>query len=259
MTGPDRTFDAMTEETHFGFSRVPLRDKQARVDEVFHKVASRYDLMNDLMSAGLHRVWKDIFAARVKPPRHARFRHLDVAGGTGDIAFRIAKAGSRRTEITVLDINADMLDVGRQRAAKRGFDAKLDFVEANAEDLPFADASFDAYTIAFGIRNVPRIDKALAEARRVLKRGGQFLCLEFSTVDVPLLDRLYEAYSFRAIPLLGRLVTGDADSYRYLVESIARFPDAESFRAKIATAGFERAAFTRLSAGIVAIHSGWKL
>ena len=249
----------MPEETHFGFSRVPLHDKQARVDEVFHKVATRYDLMNDLMSGGLHRVWKDIFVARVKPPRQARFRHLDVAGGTGDIAFRVAKAGSRLTEITVLDINADMLKVGRQRAAKRGFEAKLAFVEANAEDLPFEDNSFDAYTIAFGIRNVPRIEKALSEARRVLKRGGKFLCLEFSQVDVPLLDKLYEAYSFRAIPLLGRLVTGDADSYRYLVESIARFPDAESFRGKIAAAGLERAAFTRLSGGIVAIHSGWKL
>jgi demethylmenaquinone methyltransferase/2-methoxy-6-polyprenyl-1,4-benzoquinol methylase len=249
----------MSDETHFGFSRVPLEDKQARVDEVFHKVASRYDLMNDLMSAGLHRVWKDIFVARVRPPRQARFRHLDVAGGTGDIAFRVAKAGSRKTEITVLDINNDMLEVGRQRAARRGFEAKLDFVEANAEDLPFEDDCFDAYTIAFGIRNVPRIDKALEEARRVLKRGGHFLCLEFSNVNVPGLDRLYEAYSFHAIPILGRLVTGDEDSYRYLVESIAKFPDAESFAAKITAAGFDRASFTRLSGGIVAIHSGWKL
>lgn len=249
----------MTEQTHFGFSRVPLDEKQSRVDAVFHKVAARYDLMNDVMSCGLHRVWKDIFAARVKPSRQARFRHLDVAGGTGDIAFRVAKAGSRRTEITVLDINADMLEVGRERARKQRFEAKLDFIEANAEDLPFEDNMFDAYTIAFGIRNVPRIDQALAEARRVLRRGGRFLCLEFSHVDVPFFDRLYEAYSFRAIPVLGRLVTGDADSYRYLVESIARFPDAESFRARIAGAGFDRPDFTRLSGGIVAIHSGWKL
>lgn len=249
----------MSDETHFGFSRVPLHEKQARVDEVFHNVASRYDLMNDLMSGGLHRIWKDIFAARVKPSRQGLFRHLDVAGGTGDIAFRVAKAGSRRTEITVLDINGDMLEVGRQRAVKRDFEARLDFVEANAEELPFPDQFFDAYTIAFGIRNVPRIEKALAEALRVLKRGGQFLCLEFSNVDVPGLDRLYEAYSFRVIPLLGRLVTGDAESYRYLVESIARFPDAESFADKIAATGFERAGFTRLTGGIVAIHSGWKL
>jgi demethylmenaquinone methyltransferase/2-methoxy-6-polyprenyl-1,4-benzoquinol methylase len=249
----------MSEETHFGFSRVPLKDKQARVDAVFHKVASRYDLMNDLMSAGLHRVWKDIFVAKVKPSRSALFRHLDVAGGTGDVAFRVAKTASRRTEIAVLDINADMLEVGRERAAKRNFEAKLTFVQANAEDLPFADSTFDAYTIAFGIRNVPRIDKALSEAWRVLKRGGQFLCLEFSNVNAPILNRIYEAYSFHAIPRIGEWVTGDGDSYRYLVESIARFPDAESFRARIAGAGFDRAAFTRLSGGIVAIHSGWKL
>jgi demethylmenaquinone methyltransferase / 2-methoxy-6-polyprenyl-1,4-benzoquinol methylase len=249
----------MAEETHFGFSRVPLANKQARVDAVFHKVASRYDLMNDLMSGGLHRIWKDIFVSRVKPLKKNQFRHLDVAGGTGDIAFRVAKAGSPLTEVVVLDINAGMLEEGRHRAAKRQFDAALDFVEANAEELPFADDSFDAYTIAFGIRNVPRVDRALAEAHRVLRRGGNFLCLEFSDVDVPILDRLYEAYSFRIIPLLGRLVAGDEKPYRYLVESIARFPDAESFCGKIAGAGFERASFTRLSGGIVAIHSGWKL
>ena len=251
--------DIMVEETHFGFSRVPLQDKQARVDDVFHKVASRYDLMNDLMSGGLHRIWKDIFTARVRPSKKSRFRHLDVAGGTGDIAFRVADAGSASTEVVVLDINAGMLEEGRRRAAKRRFDATLDFVEANAEELPFAANSFDCYTIAFGIRNVPRIDQALAEAHRVLRRGGKFLCLEFSHVNVPVLDRLYEAYSFRCIPLIGQLVAGDAEPYRYLVESIARFPDAESFRDKVAHAGFERASFTRLSGGIVAIHSGWKL
>ncbi len=249
----------MAEETHFGFSRVPLRDKQARVDEVFHKVASRYDIMNDLMSAGLHRVWKDIFTARIKPSKRAKFRHLDVAGGTGDIAFRVAEAGSASTEVVVLDINAGMLEEGRRRAAKWHFAGTLEFVEANAEDLPFPENSFDCYTIAFGIRNVPRIETALAEAHRVLRRGGKFLCLEFSHVNVPGLDRLYEAYSFHCIPLIGRLVAGDAEPYRYLVESIARFPDAESFRDKIARAGFERASFTRLSGGIVAIHSGWKL
>jgi demethylmenaquinone methyltransferase / 2-methoxy-6-polyprenyl-1,4-benzoquinol methylase len=249
----------MAEDTHFGFSRVPLRDKQARVDEVFHKVASRYDIMNDLMSAGLHRVWKDIFTARIKPSKRAKFRHLDVAGGTGDIAFRVAEAGSASTEVVVLDINAGMLEEGRRRAAKRHFAGTLEFVEANAEDLPFPENSFDCYTIAFGIRNVPRIESALAEAHRVLRRGGKFLCLEFSHVNVPGLDRLYEAYSFHCIPLIGRLVAGDAEPYRYLVESIARFPDAESFRDKIARAGFERASFTRLSGGIVAIHSGWKL
>ncbi len=249
----------MSDETHFGFSRIPLDEKQARVDDVFHKVAARYDLMNDLMSAGLHRVWKDIFASKVRPSRRAKFRHLDVAGGTGDIAFRIARAGGEKTEIVVLDINADMLDVGRARAKKRKFDAKLEFVQANAEDLPFEDNAFDAYTIAFGIRNVPRIDAALAEARRVIKRGGRFLCLEFSQVDLPVLDKIYEVYSFHAIPRLGQWIAGDEEAYRYLVESIARFPDAERFRHMIAAAGFDRAAFTRLTGGVVAIHSGWKL
>ncbi len=249
----------MPEETHFGFARVPLREKQAKVDAVFRNVAGRYDLMNDLMSAGLHRVWKDIFAAKVHPSRRGKFRHLDVAGGTGDIAFRVARAGGRETEIAVLDINADMLEIGRERAQKQNLAAKLEFVQANAEDLPFPDNAFDAYTIAFGIRNVPRIDRALTEAWRVLKRGGRFLCLEFSHVEAPLLGRLYEAYSFHAIPRLGEWVAGDADSYRYLVESIARFPGAEEFCDRIAAAGFDRAAFTRLTGGVVAIHSGWKL
>ncbi|HTV33835.1 MAG TPA: bifunctional demethylmenaquinone methyltransferase/2-methoxy-6-polyprenyl-1,4-benzoquinol methylase UbiE [Methylocella sp.] len=249
----------MDEQTHFGFSSLPLSDKQARVDDVFHKVASRYDLMNDLMSGGFHRVWKDIFAAKVRPPRKAGFRHLDVAGGTGDIAFRVAEAGSAATEVVVLDINGDMLGEGRRRAAKRQFQGRLEFVEANAEELPFPDNRFDSYTIAFGIRNVPRIQTALMEAHRVLRRGGHFLCLEFSHVNVPVLDRLYEAYSFHCIPLIGRLVAGESEPYRYLVESIARFPTAEDFCDDIGKAGFARTSFIRLSGGIVAIHSGWKL
>ncbi len=249
----------MDEETHFGFSRVPLQEKQGRVDAVFDKAAPRYDLMNDLMSGGLHRVWKDIFVSKVKPSRNKPFRHIDVAGGTGDIAFRVARAGSRLTEVVIADINAAMLEEGRRRAARQHFDAALDFVEANAEELPFGGNSFDCYTIAFGIRNVPRIDKALGEAHRVLRRGGRFLCLEFSDVNVPILDRLYEAYSFHVIPLLGRIVAGDEKPYRYLVESIARFPGAESFCARIGAAGFARPSFTRLSGGIVAIHSGWKV
>jgi demethylmenaquinone methyltransferase / 2-methoxy-6-polyprenyl-1,4-benzoquinol methylase len=255
----DETMDKTSEKTHFGFSSVPLRDKQRRVDDVFHKVAARYDLMNDLMSGGLHRLWKDRLVAQVRPSRTQRFRHLDVAGGTGDIAFRVAEAGGPRTEVTVLDINAGMLEQGQRRAAARRLAAKLTFVEANAEVLPFDAASFDAYTIAFGIRNVPRIDAALAEAFRVLRHGGHFLCLEFSDVDLPVLDRLYAAYSFRAIPLMGRIVTGEAEPYRYLVESIRRFPAAEDFRGMIAAAGFSRTAYTKLSGGIVAIHSGWKL
>ena len=251
--------DNAREKTHFGFSSVPLHDKQRRVDDVFHRVATRYDLMNDLMSGGLHRLWKDQFVAKVHPSRTLRFRHLDVAGGTGDIAFRIAKAGGAQTEITVLDINADMLEQGRRRAAARGLANKLTFVEANAEALPIEADRFDAYTIAFGIRNVPRIKAALAEAYRVLRPGGHFLCLEFSDVNMPGLDRLYEAYSFRAIPLIGRVVAGEPEAYRYLVESIRRFPPAEEFRDMIAAAGFSRVTYTKLSGGIVAIHSGWKL
>ena len=249
---------AALNETHFGFSSVPLAEKQARVDDVFHKVASRYDVMNDVMSGGLHRVWKDVLVAMVRPTPGRPFNHLDVAGGTGDVAFRVARAGGASTHVTVLDINADMLAVGRERAEKLGIGG-LDFVEANAEALPFPDKTFDAYTIAFGIRNVPRIELALKEAYRVLKRGGRFLCLEFSPVDTPVLDRIYEAYSFTAIPALGKAITGDGAPYRYLVESIRKFPEAETFRDMIAGAGFGRASFTRLTGGIVAIHSGWKL
>ena len=247
------------ETAHFGFEDVRLDDKQSRVDDVFRKVAARYDVMNDLMSAGLHRAWKDRLVANVNPPKRRPFRHLDVAGGTGDIAFRVLRAGGPHTSVTVLDINPDMLAVGRDRAQKRRIAEHLEFVEANAEALPFEEGRFDAYTVAFGIRNVPRIDVALREALRVLKRGGQFLCLEFSRVDLPLLDRIYDAYSFHLIPRIGRLVAGDADSYRYLVESIRRFPDAEPFAAMIAAAGFRNTRFTRLSGGIVAIHVGWKL
>lgn len=247
------------EETHFGFTQVPLHDKQRRVDAVFHRVAARYDVMNDLMSGFLHRAWKDRLVTQLNPPKTRVLHHLDVAGGTGDVAFRIAKAGSLKTDVTVLDINPDMLDVGRKRAVKNGVFSQISFIEGNAEALPFPDAEFDSYTIAFGIRNVPRIDVALSEAYRVLRRGGRFLCLEFSNVDNAMLDRIYEAYSFRAIPMLGRLVTGDAEAYRYLVESIRCFPPAEAFCNMIATAGFDRPSFIKMSGGIVAIHSGWKL
>ncbi len=226
---------------------------------MFHKVANRYDVMNDLMSFGLHRVWKDILTAKVQPSTSRPFNHLDVAGGTGDVAFRIARAGSRGTRVTVADINADMLRVGAERARKRGLEGRVSFVEANAEELPFGDGEFDAYTIAFGIRNVPRIDRALAEAFRVLRRGGRFLCLEFSQVDLPVLDRAYDAYSYAAIPAMGKVVTGDGAPYRYLVESIRKFPSAEPFSDMIARAGFSRVSFVRLTGGVVAIHSGWKL
>lgn len=246
------------EKTHFGFQSVPLAEKQGKVNEVFHSVASRYDLMNDLMSAGLHRVWKNAFVTSLRPPKDRAFRHLDVAGGTGDIAFRILDAGGPQTHVTVLDINGDMLKVGRERAG-HAYDGRIDFVEANAEELPFEPRTFDAYTIAFGIRNVPRIDKALREAHRVLKPGGRFMCLEFSRVDVPLLDKVYDAYSFNVIPKIGQMVTGDAESYQYLVESIRRFPTPAAFARMIEEAGFKRVTHRALTAGVVNVHSGWKI
>jgi len=248
-----------SEQTHFGRRAVAMDDKQDLVDEVFRKVAARYDLMNDLMSFGLHRTWKNALVAKVRPSLSRPFVHLDVAGGTGDIAFRVVRAGGPMTSATVADINPDMLRVGAERARERGLIGHVAFVEANAEALPFADESFEAYTVAFGIRNVPRIEKALAEAQRTLKRGGHFLCLEFSRVDVPVLDRLYDAYSCAAIPALGRVVVGDGAPYRYLVESIRKFPGPDTFADMIAAAGFARVKVTRLSGGIVAIHSGWKL
>ncbi len=244
--------------THFGFQEVPLADKQALVDDVFRSVAARYDLMNDLMSGGLHRAWKDALVTAVNPPKNERpFALLDLAGGTGDIAFRVIEAGGPGTHVTVADINADMLAVGRERAAERGVDVA--FMEANAESLPFADRTFDAVTIAFGIRNVPRIEAALAEAYRVLRIGGRFLCLEFSTVDVPGLDALYDFYSFNVIPPLGRAVAGDAEAYRYLVESIRRFPRPDVFADMMRAARFARVSFQRMTGGIVALHSGWRL
>ena len=249
----------MTETAQFGSKRVPLEAKQALVNDVFHSVARRYDLMNDLMSFGLHRAWKDALVTAVNPPRQAPFSVLDIAGGTGDIAFRIVAAGGAQTRVTVCDINPDMLEVGRARAAMYGGEAAVTFAEANAEALPFADGSFDAATIAFGIRNVPRIERALAEAFRVLKIGGKFVCLEFSSVDVPALDRLYDFYSFNVIPALGRVVAGDAESYRYLVESIRRFPKPQAFAAMLRTAGFARVSFQAMSGGIVTLHSGWRL
>jgi demethylmenaquinone methyltransferase/2-methoxy-6-polyprenyl-1,4-benzoquinol methylase len=246
-------------DTHFGSRQVPLADKQALVDDVFHSVAPRYDLMNDLMSLGLHRAWKDALVTALDPPKTRPFALLDIAGGTGDVAFRAIEAGGELTRATVCDINPDMLAVGRERAEALHLGDAITFSEGNAEALPFADRSFDAVTIAFGIRNVPRIDTALAEAFRVLKIGGKFLCLEFSTVDVPGLDRLYDFYSFNVIPALGRAVAGDAESYRYLVESIRRFPKPEAFAAMLRAAGFGRVSFAQMTGGIVALHCGWRL
>lgn len=246
-------------ETSYGFRNVGTGEKQPLVNEVFHKVADRYDLMNDLMSGGLHRLWKDAMVTALNPPKRDGWRVLDVAGGTGDIAFRIVDASHGHAHATVLDINGSMLAVGRDRAGKKGHAGKVDFVEANAEELPFAEETFDAYTIAFGIRNVPRIEKALAEAFRVLKPGGRFLCLEFSEVEMPMLDRAYEAWSFNAIPRIGKLVAGESEPYSYLVESIRKFPSQENFAGMIRRAGFDRVTFRNYTGGIAALHSGWKL
>ncbi len=249
----------MTDEnTHFGFQSVPLGEKQGKVNEVFRSVAGRYDLMNDLMSAGLHRLWKGDLVATLRPPRDRPFRHLDVAGGTGDIAFRILDESGPQTHVTVLDINGEMLKVGAERAGHR-YNGRIDFVEANAEELPLESKTYDAYTIAFGIRNVTDTAAALREARRVLRLGGRFYCLEFSTTTWPGFDRLYEAYSMNVVPRIGRAVARDEESYRYLVESIRRFPSMNEFKAMITAAGFARVSVEPILGGAVAIHSGWKI
>lgn len=265
--------------THFGYREVPADDKEKMVGEVFSRVASSYDLMNDLMSAGIHRAWKDHFvhamglpamrAACVGRP-DGGLRILDVAGGTGDIAFRISKELCRyspvpddRPEITVCDINPQMLEVGQQRAAARPSAdpaaPTLSWVEGNAEELPFEDESFDLYSIAFGIRNVTNVPRALVEARRVLRPGGRFVCLEFSRVTNPVLQAAYDAYSFKVIPALGGVVANDRQSYQYLVESIRRFPDQERFASMVQTAGLGAVTYTNLTAGVAAVHSGFKI
>ncbi len=246
-------------ETSYGFVDVNQGEKQALVNDVFHGVAKRYDIMNDVMSFGMHRIWKDAMIAALNPPKAPGYKVLDVAGGTGDIAFRIVDASRRMAHATVLDINGSMLEVGQQRAHKRKIADNLTFVEANAEDLPFESGTFDAYTIAFGIRNVPRIDVALKEAYRVLKRGGRLLCLEFSDVDIPMLEKAYDTWSFRAIPQFGKLITGDSEPYQYLVESIRKFPDQRNFAQMITTGGFSRVKWTNYTGGVAALHSGWKI
>jgi demethylmenaquinone methyltransferase/2-methoxy-6-polyprenyl-1,4-benzoquinol methylase len=239
-------------EASFGFTEVAPEEKTALVGDVFRRVAGRYDLMNDLMSGGAHRLWKDRFVAAVKP--RAGEAILDLAGGTGDIAFRLARAGA---EVTVSDINPAMLEVGRSRADRRGLSG-LSWVEANAEALPFPDAAFDAVTIAFGIRNVTHIDRALSEAHRVLKWGGRFFCLEFSTCQWPGFAEVYDLYSMRVVPRIGAAVARDAAAYRYLVESIRRFPDMDAFAGMIREAGFGGVKALPILGGAVAIHSGWK-
>jgi len=241
------------DKVSFGHEQVAPEEKTARVRGVFSSVAGRYDLMNDLMSGGLHRLWKDEFVRRVRP--RAGEPILDMAGGTGDIAFRLARRGAA---VTVGDINPEMLSVGIDRARRRGIDG-LVWAEENAEALSFADRSFEAYSIAFGIRNVTHIDRALAEAYRVLKRGGRFFCLEFSTTNWPGFSEVYRSYSRYLVPRIGRVVAKDADSYRYLIESIERFPAMPEFARMIGAAGFARVKAEPILGGLVAIHSGWKL
>lgn len=243
----------MTDQVNFGDELVSPDEKRRRVGRVFSSVARRYDMMNDLMSAGLHRRWKQRFVARVKPRSGEEI--LDMAGGTGDVAFRMARRGA---DVTVADINPDMLAIGMERAKAGGIEG-LSWKQENAEGLTFEDSTFDAYTIAFGIRNVTDIPAALREAHRVLRRGGRFYCLEFSASDWPGFADLYELYASRLIPRIGRAVAGDEDSYRYLVESIRRFPRREAFREMISEAGFRQTSFDPILGGLVCIHSGWKI
>ena len=242
----------MTETVSFGYEEVPEHEKVARVGAVFSGVARKYDVMNDAMSVGMHRLWKDTLVRRVKPRDGEAI--LDMAGGTGDIAFRMGPSGA---QITVADINQDMLDVGVERAMKKGLDG-LVWSCQNAEQLAFPDRAFDAYTIAFGIRNVTHIDRALAEAYRVLKFGGRFYCLEFSTTEWPGFAEIYDAYSHKLVPRIGKAIAGDEDSYRYLIESIRRFPPMPKFLGMIEQAGFINTRVEPILGGLVAIHSGWK-
>ena len=253
MAAPSARAPFMNDTVSFGYEEVAPDEKTRRVGGVFSSVASRYDIMNDAMSGGMHRLWKDRFVRRVKP--RAGEHILDMAGGTGDIAFRLAKSGAA---VTVADINPQMLEVGMERAQKRGIDG-LVWTEANAETLAFPERFFDAYTIAFGIRNVTDIPKALREAHRVLRRGGRFFCLEFSTTLWPGFAEIYDAYSHKMVPKLGQLLAQDADSYRYLIESIRRFPDMARFEAMISEAGFVQTRVEPMLGGLVAIHSGWKI
>ncbi len=243
------------DSANFGFRRVDAREKTGMVREVFSSVAGRYDLMNDLMSAGMHRLWKDRFVGKINVPSSAAI--LDLAGGTGDIAVRLRKRTG--AHVTVCDINEAMLNVGRDRQIDRGESHGLRWVCGNAEHLPVPDHSLDVITIAFGLRNVTDIPQALRDAHRALKPGGQFLCLEFSQVVIPTLAKLYDKYSFALIPKIGELVTKDRDSYQYLVESIRMFPKQEELKRMMETAGFARVTYENLSMGVVAIHRGWKI
>jgi demethylmenaquinone methyltransferase/2-methoxy-6-polyprenyl-1,4-benzoquinol methylase len=256
-SGQDAGPESAERTTSFGFEEVSEAEKAARVLGVFSSVARRYDLMNDVMSGGVHRLWKTALVDWLAP--RPGLRLLDVAGGTGDIAFRILDRVRGRAEVTVLDLTEAMLVEGRRRARAMPHGERTDWVVGDAMALPFASRTFDAYTIAFGIRNVANIPRALEEARRVLRPGGRLMVLEFSRVSSPLLRQAYDTYSFNAIPLMGQVFANDRDSYRYLVESIRRFPDQESFAAMMREAGFDQVAYRNLSMGIAALHSGWVL
>lgn len=247
-------------QTHFGYRDVAEGEKSGLVRGVFSSVATKYDIMNDVMSGGVHRLWKSAMIDWLAP--RPGWRMLDVAGGTGDIAFRILDRANRKgpgTHVTVLDLTEDMLRAGMERAESNTLAGQLDWINGDAMALPFGDDTFDAYTIAFGIRNVTRIEEALAEAYRVLRPGGRFLCLEFSQVTVAGMDRAYDAYSFAVIPRMGEMIANDRDSYQYLVESIRRFPDQERFAGMIREAGFGQVKYRNMTGGVAALHSGWKL
>ena len=248
--------DNIEKTTHFGETTVPESEKAGLVHGVFSSVASKYDIMNDVMSVGIHRVWKDAMMDWLAPRNGQRL--LDVAGGTGDIAFRFLKRAPE-ADAVVLDMTADMLENGRTRAEATEMADRLDWVVGDAMALPFEDNSFDVYTISFGIRNVTRIPDALSEAYRVLKPGGRLVVLEFSQLPNPAMQWAYDRYSYNVIPPMGQAIAGDRDSYQYLVESIRKFPDQETFAAMIRTAGFGQVKYRNLSFGIAALHSGWKL
>ena len=248
-------------KTHFGFKQVDEEKKSSLVKGVFNSVAGKYDIMNDFMSAGLHRIWKDKMVEKIKFAPQQNYKIIDVAGGTGDIAFRLAKKAQKmnaKINVEVADMNQEMLDVGQERAVNKNLFSDLNFNCCNGENLPYEDGQFDFYSIAFGIRNFTNIQNGLDEAFRVLKPGGQFVCLEFSNINNLPLAKIYDLYSFNVIPKIGKLVAGDEDSYQYLVESIRQFPNQENFKKMITKAGFENVTYTSLNFGVVAIHVGFK-
>lgn len=260
MAQPKKNKKKEPAQADFGFRKVAEAQKEKLVGGVFQSVASRYDLMNDVMSGGLHRLWKNAMVRAI--PLHSRTQLLDVAGGTGDVSFRFLKRAAGRSmaaEATVCDINPAMLKEGKARAIDLGILKGIRWQQGNAENLPFADDVFDAYTVAFGIRNVTHRSKALKEALRVLKPGGKFLCLEFSHVANPLLAKAYDAYSFHVIPAVGEMITHDREAYQYLVESIRMFPAPDDFAAEMKAAGFSRVEYRRMTSGVVALHTGWKI